>query len=175
MHFFSYFVEFFRNFFLSDPYSEYGSGSRRKIECGSTVLLKSRVENCSVSLLFHVLLPLSLSAFILSCVRCVQVVDDRLTRWHKDFNIEACHEIDTEDFPPRPAVEKFTTAQVWYTALITIIYLFTILWSFFALSCSVTFKTNKSYHLKNMEHSGTVQFNIVGIWNIFQILKYGLV
>jgi hypothetical protein len=42
----------------------------------------------------------------------VQVVDERLTRWHKDFNIEACHEIDTEEFPPKPAVEKFTTAQV---------------------------------------------------------------
>ena len=64
MHFFSYFVAFFRKFFLSDPYSEYVYGSRRKIECGSTVLLKSRVGNCSVSLLFHVLLPLSLSAFV---------------------------------------------------------------------------------------------------------------
>ena len=42
----------------------------------------------------------------------VQVVDERLTRWHKDFNIEACHEIDTDEFPPKPAVEKFTTAQV---------------------------------------------------------------
>jgi hypothetical protein len=42
-----------------------------------------------------------------------QVVDERLTRWHKDFNLEGCHEIDTEDFPPKPAVEKFTTAQVW--------------------------------------------------------------
>ena len=155
MHFFSYFVEFFLKFFLSDPYSEYGSGSRRKIECGSTVLLKSRVGNCSVSLLFHVLLPLSLSAFILSCVRCVQVVDDRLTRWHKDFNIEACHEIDTEDFPPRPAVEKFTTAQARISALITIIYLFTILWLFFALA------TNKFINLIiTVNVHGTVHYNI---------------
>jgi hypothetical protein len=42
----------------------------------------------------------------------MQVDDERLTRWHKDFNIEACHEIDTAEFPPKPVVEKFTTAQV---------------------------------------------------------------
>jgi len=39
------------------------------------------------------------------------VDDNKLTRWHKDFEIERCSEIDTSELPAKPHVEKMVSAQ----------------------------------------------------------------
>ena len=41
----------------------------------------------------------------------IKVDDNKLTRWHRDFNVENCSEIDIEELPPKPEVEKIVTAQ----------------------------------------------------------------
>jgi len=40
------------------------------------------------------------------------IVDDtKLTRWHRDFDVERCSEIDTSELPAKPHVEKMVSAQ----------------------------------------------------------------
>jgi len=41
----------------------------------------------------------------------IQVDENRMTRWHRDFNIDNCADIDTEELPTKPQVEVMVTAQ----------------------------------------------------------------
>ena len=34
-----------------------------------------------------------------------------VTSWHKDFDVESLPDVDMLDFPPKPHVDKVTTAQ----------------------------------------------------------------
>jgi len=48
--------------------------------------------------------------FLASLDPPISVQDDQLSRWHKNFNLDACMEIDTVDLPVKPHVERMTTA-----------------------------------------------------------------
>jgi len=39
------------------------------------------------------------------------VEEDKLLKWHRDFDVDACPEIPQEEFPPKPNVEKLLTAK----------------------------------------------------------------
>jgi len=41
----------------------------------------------------------------------IQVDEERMTRWHRDFNVDNCADIDTSDLPTKPQVEVMVTAQ----------------------------------------------------------------
>eukprot|EP00088_Acartia_fossae_P060360 TRINITY_DN7226_c0_g1_i4.p1 TRINITY_DN7226_c0_g1~~TRINITY_DN7226_c0_g1_i4.p1 ORF type:complete len:720 (+),score=223.47 TRINITY_DN7226_c0_g1_i4:51-2162(+) len=41
----------------------------------------------------------------------ISVDDKKLTRWHKDFDVESCSEVDTVELPEKPQVEKMVSAQ----------------------------------------------------------------
>ena len=41
----------------------------------------------------------------------IEVEENKLTKWHRDFDIESCPEIDTVEFPVKPHVEKLGSAK----------------------------------------------------------------
>jgi len=49
--------------------------------------------------------------FLTSLDPPILVDDERLTSWHKDFQLEDCKEIDTVELPPKPKVEKIMSAK----------------------------------------------------------------